>query len=100
LNFKNIILEEKLSNKFKNSHEIFFPRKASLVNLWTSWFKDIKAWSPKTMETHTPEKFSWPFLTNFFFQNDIFKLQEDFSELRTSVILDNGIGSFQTFLIL
>jgi hypothetical protein len=28
-NFKNI-MEEKLSNKFKNSHEKFLPRKASL----------------------------------------------------------------------
>jgi hypothetical protein len=36
----------------------------------------------------------------FFFQNNIFKLQEDFSELRIRVILENGIGSFQTFLIL
>jgi hypothetical protein len=30
----------------------------------------------------------------------IFKLQEDFSEVGIRVILDNGIGSFQTFLIL
>jgi hypothetical protein len=36
----------------------------------------------------------------FFFQNDIFKLQEDFSELGIRVILENDIGSFQTFLIL
>jgi hypothetical protein len=36
----------------------------------------------------------------FFFQNDIFKLQEDFSELEIKVILENGIVSSQTFLIL
>jgi hypothetical protein len=35
-----------------------------------------------------------------FFQNDIFKLQEDFSELGIRVILENGIGSFQAFHIL
>jgi hypothetical protein len=29
----------------------------------------------------------------FFFQNDIFKLQEDFSELGIRVFLYNGIGS-------
>jgi hypothetical protein len=34
------------------------------------------------------------------FQNDIFKLQEDFSELGIRVIFENGIRSFQTFLIL
>jgi hypothetical protein len=36
----------------------------------------------------------------FFFQNNILKLQEDFSELGIRVILENGIGSFQTLLIL
>jgi hypothetical protein len=36
----------------------------------------------------------------FFFQNDIFKLQEDFSGLGIRVIYENDIGSFQTFLIL
>jgi hypothetical protein len=29
LEFKNIILKEKLSNKFKNGYEKFLPRKAS-----------------------------------------------------------------------
>jgi hypothetical protein len=47
LKFKNIILEEKLSNKFKNGHEIFFRRKG---------FHGFR--TPKTMETLTPEKFS------------------------------------------
>jgi hypothetical protein len=37
---------------------------------------------------------------HFFFQNNIFKLQEDFSELGIRVILENGIGSFQKFFIL
>jgi hypothetical protein len=40
------------------------------------------------------------FVGQFFFQNDVFKLQEDFSELGLIVFLKNGIGSFQTFLIL
>jgi hypothetical protein len=48
------------------------------------------------METLTLEKL----VGQFFFQNNIFKLQKDFSELGIRVILENGIGSFQTFLIL
>jgi hypothetical protein len=36
----------------------------------------------------------------FFFQNNIFILQKDFLEFGIRVILENGIGSFQTFLIL
>jgi hypothetical protein len=32
------------------------------------------------------------------FQNDVFKLLEDFSELGITVFLENGLGSFQTFL--
>jgi hypothetical protein len=39
-------------------------------------------------------------LGQFFFQNNIFKLQKDFSELGIRVIYENDIGSFQTFLIL
>jgi hypothetical protein len=34
------------------------------------------------------------------FQNDVSKLQEVFSELEIRVFLENGLGSFQTFLIL
>jgi hypothetical protein len=40
------------------------------------------------------------FIGQFFFQNDIFKLKEAFSELEIKVFLKNGLGSFQTFLIL
>jgi hypothetical protein len=36
----------------------------------------------------------------FFFQNDVFKLQEVFSELEIRVFLENILGSFQSFLIL
>jgi hypothetical protein len=36
----------------------------------------------------------------FFFQNDMFKLQEHFTKLRIRVILGNGIGNFHAFLIL
>jgi hypothetical protein len=35
-----------------------------------------------------------------FFQKDVFKLQEVFSELEIRVFLVNGLESFQTFLIL
>jgi hypothetical protein len=40
------------------------------------------------------------FVGKFFFQNDVFKRQEDFSEHPISVFLENGLGSFQKFLIL
>jgi hypothetical protein len=37
----------------------------------------------------------------FFFQNDVFQLQEDFREHEIRVFLENGLGRhFQTFLIL
>jgi hypothetical protein len=36
----------------------------------------------------------------FFFQNDVYKLQEDFSQLGMRVFLDNGLGSYKAFLIL
>jgi hypothetical protein len=35
-----------------------------------------------------------------FFQNYVFKLQEIFSELEIRIFLENGLGSFQKFLIL
>jgi hypothetical protein len=40
------------------------------------------------------------FVGQFFFQNDVFKLQEDFSEHPISVFLENGLESFQICLIL
>jgi hypothetical protein len=40
------------------------------------------------------------FIGQFFFRNDVFKHQEVFSELEIRVFLENGLGSFQTFLIL
>jgi hypothetical protein len=49
------------------------------------------------METLTPEKFSCPFwnlLDKFFFQNAVYKLQEDFSELGIKVFLENGLTYF------
>jgi hypothetical protein len=36
----------------------------------------------------------------FFLQNDVFKLQEDFSEHGIRKFLGNELGSFQTFLVL
>jgi hypothetical protein len=39
------------------------------------------------------------FVVQFFFQNNVFKLQEVFSELDIRVVLDNEDGSFRTFLI-
>jgi hypothetical protein len=40
------------------------------------------------------------FIGQFFFQNDVFKLQEDFSELEIRVFLENGLGKCQTFFII
>jgi hypothetical protein len=40
------------------------------------------------------------FVGQFFFQNDVFQLQKDFSELEIRVFLENRLGSFQTFLII
>jgi hypothetical protein len=40
------------------------------------------------------------FFGQFFFQNDVFKLHEDFSKHGIKVFLGNGLGSFQAFLIL
>jgi hypothetical protein len=39
------------------------------------------------------------FIRLFFFQNDVFKIQEVFAELAIRVFLENGLGSFQTLLI-
>jgi hypothetical protein len=40
------------------------------------------------------------FFGQFFLQNDVFDLQEAFSELEIGVFFGNGAGSFQTFFIL
>jgi hypothetical protein len=40
------------------------------------------------------------FIGQVFFQNDVLKLEEVFSELEIRVFLENGLGSFQTFFIL
>jgi hypothetical protein len=53
--------------------------------IWMAKMNKIK----KTMTT-------FEFIGQFFFQNDIFKLQEIFSELRIRVFLENGLGSFHT----
>jgi hypothetical protein len=37
---------------------------------------------------------------SIYYQNDVFKLQEDFSELEIRVFLENGLGNFQTLLLL
>jgi hypothetical protein len=40
------------------------------------------------------------FVGQLFFQNDVFKLQEDFSEHEIRVFLEKGLGSFHPFLVL
>jgi hypothetical protein len=39
------------------------------------------------------------FVGLLFFQNYVFKLQEEFSEHEIRVFLEKGLGSFQAFLI-
>jgi hypothetical protein len=62
----------------------------------------IQARSPKTMETLMPEKFMpiFEFVGEVFFPNKVLKFHEDFAELVMRVFLENGLGSFQIFLIL
>jgi hypothetical protein len=40
------------------------------------------------------------FFVQFFNQNGVFKFEKVFSELEFRVFLENGLGSFQKFLIL
>jgi hypothetical protein len=40
------------------------------------------------------------FIGQLFFQNDVLKLQEVFSELEIRVFLENRLGNFQPILIL
>jgi hypothetical protein len=55
---------------------------------WISWNYEVQ------------QLYEFEFIGQFFFQNDVFELQQDFSELDTSVFLENKLGSFQAFLIL
>jgi hypothetical protein len=89
-------LEEKLSNKFKNVND----QLRSSLNFM------VFGYPSKNSQNHG-NPYAWKFFITileffwqFFFQNDVFKLQEDFSELGIIVFLENGLGSFQTFLIL
>jgi hypothetical protein len=89
LEFKNMILEENLCNKLRNSHDNFSGVRVSM--LW-----DFLLEYPKTMKFRdlhrslTWKTFLWPFLN----------LLDNFSEHGIRVFLENGLGSFQTSLIL
>jgi hypothetical protein len=56
----------------------------------------------------TGKNFSWEiffmtvfdFIGQFFFQNNVFKLQEVFSELEIRLFLENRLGKFQACLLL
>jgi hypothetical protein len=90
LEFKIIILEVKLSNKFRNDQENFsgvdYPSKKS-QNHGNSY-----AWKIFMI--------IFEYIRQFFSQNDVFKLQAHFPELGIRVFLENVLGTFQTFLIL
>jgi hypothetical protein len=86
-----------------SGNEIFISRKALLQISEFHTFWDIQARSPKTMATLTHEKWSCFFLNLWFNCSSkmiFFKFQHDFSELGIKVFLENGLGSFKTFLIL
>jgi hypothetical protein len=91
LKLKNIILEVKLSNKFRNGHEKF--RGCKGVHGFETSCLDISGGSRFFMSI-------FEFIGQFFFQNDVFKLQEVFSDLGIKVMLEDELGSFQAFLIL
>jgi hypothetical protein len=71
-------------------------------------FLDFKFGYPKTMKYRDLQgSLAWElffiavfeFIRQLFFQNDVFKIQEDFSELAIRVFLENGLGSIQEYLI-
>jgi hypothetical protein len=73
------------------------------------WFWDFLLEYPKTIKFRDFQgSLTWKklfmavfeFIGQFFFQNDIYKLQEVFSEHEIRVFLEKGLGSFQAFLIL
>jgi hypothetical protein len=98
LKFKNIILEAKLSNKFKNGHKksshVRFPCKSQN-------FMILGHPSKKSQNYGNPKKFSLPFfnlLDNFSSKMMFLNFKKTFQNFR--VFFENGLGSFQAFLIL
>jgi hypothetical protein len=87
-----------LSNKFKNGHENFSGVKVSIVFL----LDVLKLLSSEFYSLWWETFFITVFeiIGQFFFQNDVFNLQEVFSEHEVTVFLEKGLGSFQTFLLL
>jgi hypothetical protein len=62
------------------------------------WFWDFLLEYAKIMRL--TENSYFEFIGQFYFQNDVFKLIKIFSKLGIRVFLENGLGSFQPFLIL
>jgi hypothetical protein len=52
------------------------------------------------LDAGRPSVAVFEFIGQLFFQNDVFKLQEVFSEHEIRLFLVNGLESFQTFLII
>jgi hypothetical protein len=95
-------LEEKLSIKFKNCN--FSGVKVSIVLGLLVWMSTIGCKTMKFRDLqeslYTRKIFMviFEFDGRFFFQNNVFHLQEDFSEHGIRVFLENELGSFKTFL--
>jgi hypothetical protein len=88
-------LEEKLSNKLKDSHE----NSSGVIVSMVLGLLDLDRY-PEIMKIRDLQG-SQPYIEkkikdNFSIQNDGFKLREDFSEHGDQI----GLGSFQTFLII
>jgi hypothetical protein len=64
------------------------------LHAWISYNHEVQKFTGKPYEGAI-----FDFIRQLFFQNDVFKIQEVFSELAIRVFLENGLGSFQTFLI-
>jgi hypothetical protein len=88
-------LEEKLSNKLNNSYDYF-------AGVKVLWFWDFFLEYPKIMKFRdllrslTRKKFfmyNFEFIGHFFFQSDVFKLQDVFSEHGIRVLLEHGLVS-------
>jgi hypothetical protein len=103
LEFKNIILEENLIIKLKNSHGNFSGETVSMVLELLAWICQNHEVQGFFAGNLTWKKFFmtvFEFIWQFFFQNDVFNLQEVFSEHSIRVFHEKVLGSFQPFLIL
>jgi hypothetical protein len=95
LEFKNIILEATINCPI-NSKTVM--KNFSHVRLLCHSLNFMVLAHPSKKSQNHGNPF-FVFVGQFSFQNDAFKLKEVFSEDGIRVFLENGLGSFQAFLI-